>query len=62
VPLQLLFSGMGMAFGSWSAGALYDAYGFYAPGFALGLGFNVANLAILAVLVLLSSVARRAAA
>jgi MFS family permease len=55
VPLQLLFSGMGMAFGSWSAGALYDAYGFYAPGFALGLGFNGLNLVILAMLVLLSA-------
>jgi hypothetical protein len=53
VPAQLFFSGMGMAFGSWSAGALYDQYGFYAPGFALGLAFNIANLAILSVLVLL---------
>jgi len=62
VPLQLLFSGMGMAFGSWSAGALYDIYGYYAPGFGLGIAFNMANLAILAVLVLLSGVARRATA
>jgi MFS family permease len=53
VPAQLFFSGMGMAFGSWSAGALYDQYGFYAPGFALGLAFNIANLAILSVLVML---------
>lgn len=62
VPAQLLFSGMGMAFGSWSAGALYDLYGFYAPGFALGLAFNIANLAILCALVLLQRYARRAAA
>jgi MFS family permease len=64
VPMQLLFSGMGMAFGSWSAGALYDVYGFYAPGFALGLAFNLANLCFLSVLVLLQrqSHAGRAAA
>jgi MFS family permease len=53
VPLQLFFSGMGMAFGSWSAGALYDAFGYYAPGFALGIVFNLANLGILVTLVLL---------
>jgi MFS family permease len=58
VPAQLLFSGMGMAFGSWSAGALYDAYGFYAPGFALGVAFNLVNLAILGTLVLLRRLAR----
>jgi MFS family permease len=53
VPMQLLFSGMGMAFGSWSAGALYDQLGFYAPAFALGLAFNLANLGFLSTLVLL---------
>lgn len=58
VPAQLLFSGMGMAFGSWSAGALYDAYGFYAPGFGLGVAFNLVNLAILGTLVLLQRLAR----
>jgi hypothetical protein len=42
-----------MAFGSWSAGALYDAYGSYVPGFALGIGFNLVNLALLSTLVLL---------
>jgi MFS family permease len=51
VPLQLLFSGMGMAFGSWSAGALYDVFGYYAPGFALGIGFNLVNLCVLGTLV-----------
>ncbi len=52
VPFQLLFGGAGMAFGSWSAGALYDVYGAYAPGFALGVGFNFVNLALLSTLVL----------
>jgi MFS family permease len=52
VPLQMLSSGMGMAFGSWSAGALYDVYGTYAPGFTLGIAFNVVNLVLLVTLVL----------
>lgn len=52
VPLQMLSSGMGMAFGSWSAGALYDAFGTYVPGFSLGVGFNFINLAFLSTLVL----------
>jgi MFS family permease len=55
VPLQLLSGGMGMAFGSWSAGALYDVWGTYAPGFALGVAFNFVNLALLTTLVLLES-------
>jgi MFS family permease len=48
----LLFTGMsGMAFGGWFAGALYDHFGFYAPAFAAGALFNVANLAIIGFLV-----------
>jgi MFS family permease len=43
----LLFTGMsGMAFGGWFAGALYDHFGFYAPAFAAGALFNLANLAV----------------
>jgi hypothetical protein len=34
-----------MAFGGWFAGALYDRLGFYAPAFAAGALFNLANLA-----------------
>jgi predicted MFS family arabinose efflux permease len=37
----------GMAFGGWFAGALYDHFGFYAPAFAAGALFNVANLALI---------------
>ncbi len=49
----LLFAGMsGMAFGSWFAGALYDYFGFYAPAFAAGALFNLANLAVISFLVL----------
>jgi MFS family permease len=48
----LLFTGMsGMAFGGWFAGALYDHFGFYAPAFAAGALFNLANLALVGFLV-----------
>ena len=51
VPI-LLFTGMsGMAFGGWFAGALYDHFGFYAPAFAAGALFNLANLAVIGSLV-----------
>jgi len=49
----LLFTGMaGMAFGGWFAGALYDHFGFYAPAFAAGAFFNLANLSVIGFLVL----------
>ncbi len=49
----LLFTGMtGMAFGSWLGGALYDHYAIYAPAFALGVVFNLANLVVIGSLVL----------
>jgi MFS family permease len=49
----LLFVGMGgMAVGSWFAGALYDYFGFYAPAFAIGVLFNLANLVLVGFLVL----------
>ena len=52
VPL-VLFTGMsGMAFGSWSAGRIYDHFGFYAPAFGSGVVFNLANLALVGILVL----------
>lgn len=53
MPMLLLTGTSGMAFGSWSAGAMYDAFGFYAPAFATGLASNLVNLAILATLVTL---------
>lgn len=52
VPALLLMSGSGMAVGSWLAGAIYDQYAYYAPAFAVGLGFNLVNIALLAILVL----------
>jgi len=50
VPTLLFMSGTGMATGGWLAGYIYDLWGFYAPAFATGVAFNLANLAILALL------------
>jgi len=47
VPTVLFVSMGGMAFGSWFAGALYDHFGYYAPAFAVGVAFNLANLAVI---------------
>jgi MFS family permease len=51
VPTLLLFSGSGMAFGGWLAGAIYDYAGFYAIAFATGILFNLINLALIGSLV-----------
>ena len=51
VPTVLFISMSGMAFGGWFAGALYDHFGFYAPAFAAGALFNVANLLVIGFLV-----------
>jgi MFS family permease len=52
VPVVLLLSGSGMATGTWLAGALYDHFGFYAPAFAAGVGFNILNFLVIATLFL----------
>ena len=51
VPSVLLFSGSGMAFGGWLAGAIYDTVGFYAAAFAAGIVFNIAHLMLIGSLV-----------
>jgi MFS family permease len=51
VPSVLLFSGSGMAFGGWLAGAIYDAVGFYAAAFAAGIVFNFVHLMVIGTLV-----------
>jgi hypothetical protein len=51
VPTLLLFSGSGMAFGGWLAGAIYVYAGFYAIAFATGILFNLVHLALIGVLV-----------
>ena len=52
VPMVLFVAMSGMAFGSWFAGALYDHFGYYAPAFAIGAAFNIANLTIVGFLLL----------
>jgi MFS family permease len=51
VPSVLLFSGSGMAFGGWLAGAIYDTVGFYAAAFAAGIAFNILHLLLVGSLV-----------
>jgi len=51
IPVLLLASGLGMATGGWLAGVLHDQFGFYAPAFGIGVAINVANFALLALLV-----------
>ena len=51
VPTLLLFSGLGMAFGGWLAGAIYDYAGFYAIAFATGILFNLVHLTLIGSLV-----------
>jgi predicted MFS family arabinose efflux permease len=51
VPTFFFLGMSGMAFGSWLAGMLYDHFGFYAPAFAVGVFFNLANLAVIGFLV-----------
>jgi MFS family permease len=58
VPGLLLLSGSGMATGTWLAGILYDHFGYYAPAFAAGVGFNLLNLAAIGTLVLRSHLVR----
>ena len=51
VPTVLFAGLLGMAAGGWSAGALYDHFGYYLPAFAVGLAFNLLNLSVLLFLV-----------
>lgn len=52
VPSMLFVSMGGMAVGTWLAGALFDYFGFYAPAFAVGVLFNLVNLALIGFLLL----------
>jgi MFS family permease len=52
VPTLLLFSGCGMAAGAWMGGALYDLFGYYSPAFVGGIVANLANFAIVVMLLL----------
>jgi MFS family permease len=59
MPTLLLTGTVGMAAGGWSAGVIHDAYGYYQPAFAFGLLANLANFAIIAVMVIFWDRARR---
>jgi MFS family permease len=47
VPVWFLSNNCGMALGGWLAGYLYDQFGSYGPSFAVGLAFNVGNIALI---------------
>jgi MFS family permease len=49
---------LGMAGGAWLGGVLYDSFGSYAPAFALGVFFNLGNIALLSTLVIAGRRAR----
>jgi len=52
IPMVLFPGSLGMAAGGWIAGAMYDVFGYYGPGFAIGVLANVINLMLIATLVL----------
>ncbi len=51
IPTILLTSMLGMAFGSWFAGWLYDRSLSYAPAFGAGVVFNIGNIILVGFLV-----------
>lgn len=59
IPTVLMTSMCGMAFGSWFAGVLFDTFLSYRPAFAMGVLFNLANLAVILFLVSRTAPRRR---
>ncbi len=51
VPIWFFLNLCGMAFGAWFAGFIYDRQLSYAPAFAAGLAFNIANILVMSFLV-----------
>ena len=51
IPTVMFPGALGMAAGGWLAGVMYDEFGFYAPAFAAGIGFNLLNMAAIVPLV-----------
>jgi MFS family permease len=47
VPVWFFANICGMALGGWLAGAMYDQFGSYAPAFAVGVAFNLGNIALI---------------
>jgi MFS family permease len=62
VPVVMFAGLLGMAGGGWTAGMLYDHFGFYAPAFAVGVGFNLLNLVFVIPLVVRGRTPRLATA
>ncbi|MFV0297487.1 MAG: MFS transporter [Hyphomicrobiaceae bacterium] len=56
MPALLLTGTTGMATGGWMGGVIYDKFGSYYPAFGTGLAANIANFAILLVLVIIARV------
>lgn len=52
IPAVLFPGSLGMAAGGWIAGWLYDIYGFYGPGFAVGVLANIVNLILIGTLLI----------
>ena len=52
VAFTYLFAAIGMAFGGWLGGSLYDLTGTYTQAFLVGFGFNVMNVAVISFLYL----------
>ncbi len=52
VPTVLFAGLLGMAGGGWTAGALFDFFGFYSPAFAVGVIFNLLNVVVILPLVM----------
>jgi predicted MFS family arabinose efflux permease len=50
VGIMILGSVVGMSFGGWVSGVIFDASGSYAAAFLNGLGWNAVNIAIMAAL------------
>jgi MFS family permease len=50
--IVILCAGSGMAIGAWLGGAVFDWTGSYATAFLIGVGFNLANVAIITALIL----------
>jgi MFS family permease len=50
--IVVLFAGGGMAIGAWLGGAMFDLTGSYKTAFLIGVGFNLANIAVIASLIL----------
>jgi MFS family permease len=47
IPTWFFCNICGMALGGWLAGFIYDQFGWYGPAFAVGVAFNLGNIAVI---------------